>query len=228
MTTKTRPQPPGDLLGFDAEIVSEADLDRAMAEAAWLEARQAELQAECDRQMKAIQSRFQDQMQLVVDGQWLVSFADRHAVLAAAIEAYCNEHQAELVTGKGRCRDMTHGTLSWKKTPEGVKTAEGRKPDELVEEFIDEHALRPRLHAMLESISVCGELGNPDHRTAADFFDVSLALSLTRAKLAFKAGRLTQEHLDRVGLVWDRGADKFSFKPSRVVVKTEANLAEVG
>ena len=56
----------------------------------------------------------------------------------------------------------------------------------------------------------------------------SLALSLTRAKLAYKAGRLTADHLERVGLVWDRGQDKFSFKPSRVVVRTEANFAEVG
>ncbi|MDP3137009.1 MAG: host-nuclease inhibitor Gam family protein, partial [Burkholderiaceae bacterium] len=171
MSSKTRP--PGETLAFEPKIASEADLCSAMAELAWIDTRQAELEAECDRQVEAIKTRYQGLMRLVVEGRWDVSFADRQAVLSQAIEAYCNEHQGELVKGKGRSREFTHGTVSWKKTPEGVKVAEGRKADDLTEEFIDQHELRPRLHELLESISVCGEPGSKEHRSAADFFDIA-------------------------------------------------------
>ncbi|HTN03770.1 MAG TPA: host-nuclease inhibitor Gam family protein [Planctomycetaceae bacterium] len=225
MSSKTRP--PGETLAFEPQIASQADLCSAMAELAWIDTRQAELEAECDRQVEAIKSRYQGLMRLAVEGRWDVSFADRQAVLSQAIETYCNEHQSELVKGKGRSREFTHGTVSWKKTPEGVKVVEGRTKDDLTEEFIDQHSLRPRLHELLESITVDGQPGAKDHRTAADFFDIALELSLTRAKLEYKAGRLTQAQLELVGLTWDKGADKFTFKAAKQVVRTEANLSEV-
>lgn len=226
MSDKT--QPPGETLGFEPAIASEADLCLAMSESAWIETRQAELEAECNRQVEAIKTKFQSRMRLAVEGKWDCSFDDRQAVLLQAIECYCNEHQAELVTGKGRSRKFTHGTVSWKKTPEGVSIAEGCKPADLVAEFVVAHDLRPRLYQLLESICVGDEEGKLAPRSAADFFEVDLKLSLTRAELEVKAGRLTPEHLDLVGLAWDKGADKFTFKPSKQVVRTEANLAEAG
>lgn len=97
---------------------------------------------------------------------------------------------------------------------------DGRQTDDLTEEFIDQHEL-------LKSISVCGEPGSKEHRSAADVFDIALELSLTRAKLAYKAGLLTHVQLELVGLTWDTGAEQFTFKPAKQVVRTEANFAEV-
>lgn len=162
MSSKTRP--PGETLAFEPQIASQADLCSAMAELAWIDTRETELKAECDRQVEAIKSRYQGLMRLAVEGKWDVSFADRQAVLTQAIEAYCNEHQSELVKGKGRSREFTHGVVSWKKSPEGVKVVEGRTKDDLTEEFIDQHALRPRLHELLESITVDGQPGAKDLR----------------------------------------------------------------
>lgn len=76
-----------------------------------------QLQALCDDEVAGITGKYARQMVVVVEGQ-IIPFADRETTLVAALTEFAHVHQAEILDGSKKSRELNHGILKWASTRE--------------------------------------------------------------------------------------------------------------
>lgn len=185
-------------------IASEAELDAALAEMAWIDA-QGRLEQELLRQqIDRLESAVQQRMRLRV-GRQIVGFAERRSDLQSAVHSYANEHREQLLAGGGKTRKLTHGTISWKAAPQVLTFAGGKSADD-VAAAIDE--CTGILGALLRLLGRLKLFGLPLVR----FLRCKPALDRQQILAAAKAGELSADDLAAIHLQLQQPADTLTVK----------------
>lgn len=99
--------------------------DLALSEIGRLDALEAKLKAECDRELNAVRAKWAGKMIVGVVGRDL-QIVDRRAELSAAIEEWAEENKAELLGDRSKkSLDLNHGTIGWRSSAEKLVPLEG-------------------------------------------------------------------------------------------------------
>ena len=186
-------------------IATEAELDQALAELAWLDTTRAEAEAVLARQVEQLEMETQQRLRVRV-GRSVVGFTDRQTDLRAAVEAYATEHREQLLAGgKGKTRKLTHGQISWSAKPAAVAFADGATEDQVAAAIETQTGILARLLRLLGRLKLRG-------LPLTRWLRVKPALDRQQILAAFKAGELTADDLAAVHLQVIQPADGLSVK----------------
>jgi phage host-nuclease inhibitor protein Gam len=89
------------------------DLDQALCRLGELNATEAAITAELDNELAQVRERFADEFYLPTGPDESRLLSELRAEAQAAIKQYCEEHRDELLTGKVKSVQLTHGTIGW-------------------------------------------------------------------------------------------------------------------
>lgn len=207
--------PPATRLGATPEIESLDDVDAALVELAWINARESTLQADCEARVAQIQTDAQDRMYLEVEGH-VLSFADRRAHLDQAVRVFCETNKTEILSDSGKkSRDLTHGTIGWRQTQLKIAPAPGTDTKRVLSLIDKAVELTKSIVSLLGRLKLFGlPLGS--------LIELKPSLSLTKAKDAYKQQKLTAANLKKLGLVAIEPHDEFYLEVAKLAVRTEA------
>lgn len=180
--------PPATRLGKTPKVKSEADIDVALQELAWLNSRKATVDASAEQSIRLVKSRAEQE--LVIEG---VSFADRQELLTIAIKAYALANRDEFVTDKGKSRTFMHGVVGFKDRPAKVQFNEGEDKKSVLAKLTD--GLAVKVEAWLKRLKL------------RPFVKLSIDLDVAAIGKDAKDQKLTPEQLADVGLSYGAGED---------------------
>jgi hypothetical protein len=196
---------PAKRLAAEPTVESPADIETALVELSWIQAKTAATGAALTATITALKEQALDNLAIEIDGE-TINFADRSAALTAAVTHYANQNQAALgVTPRNKTAKFSHGRITWKKTPEKIAYADNQaaaiaKIGDLVNTAAgDAGTLTERTANWLRRRLVVSLDGEPDIY-AADLLDLKPAVSLSRVKLLREQGRLDKQTARKFGL----------------------------
>lgn len=191
-------------------ITSREQLDEALKELGALNGLEASLQAQCDRLVSRIMSRYQAKMVVITRSQQTIPIPERRKQLEEAIEAYCAEHRSELLTGSAKNCKLTHGKISWRKAK-----------DQLVE--LDGGAWEKHVAAAMKLIAVALKRVKLISGVAAEaILRVKVDPDKTAILQHYNAAQLTTAQLKRLGWRVQPGEESISIEPAAVHVENHA------
>ena len=180
-------------LGIEPAVGNRDDLAAALQLLAWIESRQATVEARLEAEIALKRERAAEELQLTVAGQVIACDRYAAAIAEAAID-WCDAHAAELFA-EGKTVTLPGGQVQQKKSPVRI-TAEN---DEEVVDQVLRSASAVRLLAELR-------------RKVAPWLTVSLRINRTAIKCDYTAGRLPDAELSRRGLAAEDG-EQITLKP---------------
>lgn len=199
--------PPPDRLGAEPEIQSPEDVERALRELGWLQAREAELAGAAQRKIDALRQEAQAKL-VVPQGRGEVTFADRRSALESAVRDFVRDNAASLFPGKTKTREFAAGSVSLRQQPQRVAYAEGFTAERVLERIGERGkakvfgGLLAKIVAVLKAIKLWPGL------TADVFVEAKAEIARARILDHHKKGLVSDEQLKLLGLAVTRAEDE--------------------
>lgn len=111
-------------LPLKVELLSLEAADQALEELGRLNAREAAIQAECDREIARVREHHSARMHIQVD-RVETTIADRRQLLLNAVEKFAAENRESILEGESKSRELNHGTIGWRAAPRKIEPVEG-------------------------------------------------------------------------------------------------------
>lgn len=199
MTATADLKPPRQRLGLQPTIESPADIGTALEELSWLQAVGRAADADCQQAIRKARQECEKKLLFRLEGEEL-RVVDREDALRAAIAEYSIEHRAELLEGKQKSREFTHGEICWKLGSPAVECVEGTKEAEALATIgnkLDRKVpLKEKFVAVLKSLKLIRDV------SADTFVRVTVALNKTGIAAAVNAKQIKPAELKKYGLRW--------------------------
>lgn len=190
-------------------IHSIEQLDQALRELGEIQGKERQLQADCDREVAAVKSRYQSLMTCAVNGcQQPIS--ERRAALERQIEEFCSARRDELLEGSAKSLQLTHGKIGWRKSPATVVELEGGSWAKHIA------AAMEAVTTALKRVKLIGSVA------AAALLRIKIDLDKKSALQLYTTAQLTAAQLKRLGLAVQDGEEKISIEPAAVNVENHA------
>ena len=224
-TTIAATDRPDDLLPVNDDppvIASEAEADKAVREMAFVRVHTKEVEASIQRQYDAITQR--ETAALAIGEK---TYAERAADLTTALEVYANKFHPKLKSGNGsRSLQLQSGTIKWVKSRNTVEYKNGKKHKDVIDAIDKETAgipkngggLKARLSTLLGELVLFGR--GKAARLVSLFVTPAPKISLTKAREAYDAKKISKDELATLHLVWKKGTDTFIVDPDEFECRT--------
>lgn len=190
-------------------IQSIEQLDQALRELGELQGRERQLQVDCDREVAAIKARYQGLMTCAVNG-CQQPIPERRAALEKQIEEYCSAHRSEILEGKAKSVELTHGKISWRKSPSTVAELEGGTWSKHIAAVMEAVTTAMKRVKVISSVA------------AASIMRVKIDVDKKAALQLYTTAQLSTAQLRRLGLAVQEGDEKISIEPAAVNVENHA------
>jgi len=205
--------------GDNPKINSDADLNRALGEIGYLEAVEAERQAELKAEIARISEEAQAKCVVAMPrGKKQLPISEYLQTLRETAAEYCESKRGQLLEGDKKSREFTHGVIGWKDEKAKIDFCDGYSTSK-VEKLLDTLApggILKKIRKLLDSIFFVGT------RPVALVAEPKLSLSKTNVKKAYEADKLKDDHLEAIGLKYVEATEKFYLKPNQVSLRSEA------
>jgi hypothetical protein len=200
-------QPPATKL----PIGSLAGLEAALAELAWMDARQKSSRAKLDADTIALTDRYAAGLVIYVAKGDPVKFDDRRAALEESAEEFCVANRRALLQDGLKSRDVNHGRFGWRNTKPAIVTL--KNPGNSVAAWWDK-----LVDVLLELLAQCAGLPGK----SAAFISPKPTVNRTKLLEAYEAGRITRAELARLGYKPLPAGEAFFLEPVASCLESSA------
>lgn len=213
LTAKNRPS---EFLGIDPTIETDDDLDIVLYELSYLNAVNKSVDARINGLIEAIKEEY-EQYKLIhfgdVDDQKL-TIQKRVEQLEELAKKYCKANKKNMISGKIKTKKFPHGAVSFNKQRDSVVYKKGVDVEASFS-MLDELLSSPlivMIVAWMKSILLFGK--DKDSRHLFEVIELQPKYNFTKLKDKYDEKRLTDEHLDQLGLKYNKGTDNIVIKPA--------------
>lgn len=211
---------PAEFLGVDPVIETDDDLDLVLYELSYLRAVNQSIDARINEQIEAIKQEHEGKKVVFQtvdpDGgtNGLITIDNRLEQLNTVATKYCKANKKKMIQGTKKTKKFPHGSISFNKQRDAVGYQKGVDVEESFEKLDElmKTSLVQTIAAWLKSICLFGK--DKEARLLAEVIELKPKYNFTKLKDAYDEERLTDEHLNQLGLKYHKGLDKVIVKPA--------------
>lgn len=199
-------------IGLEIKLESVEDVDAALHEMGWLNAKQCQVEGDAQAKIEVIKNEAQARMVVEIEGQSL-TFKERFDALWGAVHGWCESQLKSVLPLNKRSAKLSHGELKLRALPAAVALIDGKKPADVARGLARE----------------AGILADVDELLAREIDGVPLskllAVEFTLAKDAIKAEAEKTpdfaEFLRARSITVETGSEQITIVPAAVQVATQ-------
>lgn len=206
-------------LAYEPVIDGYDDLDAAIEELAFLKSRRETREKALEQQVALLKSEAAKDLTVKV-GRHEMPIAEREADVREVVETYCRQNRGQLLEEwGGKSRKFTHGEISFREQPEGVKFLDGENEASVIAK-IEQRAeetkgILGRIWDVLKAWHLFRNV------PVSVFVEPKLFLAKSRILASYRQREIEREDLESVGLVVNRGPDSLTIKINEYLVQRE-------
>jgi len=214
--TLTAKKRPAEFLGLDPTIETDDDLDIVLYELSYLTAVNKSIDARISEVIEAAKEE-NEQHKIVRFGDGedqQMTTAKRIEQLEELAKKYCKANKKKMISGKAKSKKFPHGAVSFNKQRDCISYKKGvdvKDSFALLDELLS-HPLITMLITWMKTILLFGQ--GKDARHLHEVIELQPKYNFTKLKSKYDDLRITDEHLDQIGLKYYEGTDKIVIKPA--------------
>ncbi|QDT84591.1 host-nuclease inhibitor Gam family protein [Gimesia chilikensis] len=213
LSTKHRPS---EFLGVDPSIEDDDQLDLVLYELSWLKAVKQSIDARINEKIEAIKQEHEQQKVIafgLAEGED-VTIQTRIEQLEELAKKYCKANKKKMITGKAKTKKFPHGSVSFNKQRDCISYKKGvdvKDSFELLDKLLT-CPLVTMLITWMKTIFLFGQ--GKQARHLHEVIELQPRYNFTKLKSKYDDLRISDEHLDQLGLKFYEGTDKIMIKPA--------------
>lgn len=212
------PPRPDDCLDLaDPVCRSEADVNRALQELAWIQAQTSAIRAHCEARVALATAAAEKAMHIGIAGEDPVPFEHRVNALDFAIREFAAEHRDELLADGSKTRVFTHGALSWRAVPEKLELATGTEEKHVLERLAVGPKKKGLIHLVVNWLKTLKFRGIELNR----FLRVNVTIAKAQINKEWRDGTIPLATLKAAGYVVTPESETLSIEPHKLTVQAE-------
>ena len=214
--TLTAKKRPAEFLGIDPVIETDDDLDIVLYELSYLNAVNKSIDARINEAIEAAKEE-NEQHKVIHFGDsedQQMTTAKRIEQLDELAKKYCKANKKNMISGKIKTKKFPHGEVSFNKQRDSVVYKKGVDVEgsfALLDALLST-PLIVQVIAWMKSIMLFGK--DKEARHLFEVIELQPKYNFTKLKDKYDEKRLTDEHLDQLGLKYNKGTDKIVIKPA--------------
>tara|TARA_R110002167_G_scaffold61913_4_gene174925 strand:- start:28708 stop:29376 length:669 start_codon:yes stop_codon:yes gene_type:complete len=207
---------PAEFLGVEPTIESDDDLDLVLYELSYLNAVNQSIDALINERIEAIKEE-QEQRKVVHFGDTdadQMTIQKRVEQLEASAKKYCKANKKNMISGTKKTKKFPHGSISFSKQRDSVGYKKGVDVEESFS-LLDELLKTPLIEMLvtwLKTLCIFGK--DKEARLLYEVIELKPKYNFTKLMDKYNENRLTDEHLDQLGLRFNKGTDQVKIKPA--------------
>ena len=210
-------------LPLDPVLRSADDVADALYELAWMASRERTVNAALQQRIDLLRKESAAKLELQF-GRTSLTYADRRQRLEQAIRDFAAANHGEVFDQGSKTRQFACGKLSLRAQPESLQFVdEGKDAEAAIIAKIEKKAkLGATIVEKVLGILRRMKLWSGSDCRATDLLQVTVRIDKQGAKSAYKAGKITEQQFEQLGLTINRPADKLSIDVGDLPVSSES------
>jgi len=207
---------PAEFLGVDPTIEDDDQLDLVLYELSWLKAVNQSVDARINELIEAIKEEHEQRKVIPFgDGEGeQVTIQKRVEQLEESAKKYCKANKKHMISGNKKTKKFPHGAVSFNKQRDSVGYKKGVDVESsfsLLDELLSTPLIQ-QLIAWMKTLSIFGK--DKEARLLYEVIELKPKYNFTKLLDKYNEQRLTDEHLDQLGLRYNKGTDRIMIKPA--------------
>lgn len=214
--TLSAKQRPAEFLGIDPTIENDDDLDLVLYELSYLNAVNKSVDARINELIEAAKEE-NEQKKVIQFGESedeQVTIQKRVEQLDALAKKYCKANKKNMISGTKKTKKFPHGSVSFNKQRDSVGYKKGVDVEgsfSLLDELLST-PLVEMIVTWLKTLFIFGK--DKEARHLYEVIELKPKYNFTKLLDKYKEKRLTDEHLEKLGLRYNKGTDRIMIKPA--------------